>query len=256
VWDRRTGALRGRCRGHAGQVTVVRFLADGRVVSGDDAGALRTCDLATFTSTELVAKAHRAAISAIDLDPAGSDIVTAGFDRRIVFWRPDGSVERELTGHTNAISAVRFTADGTRLVSASLDTTVRVWDRATGKVIAILKAPAQLVSVAADANLVVAGGGDGRMFVWETATWRLIAVLGVRDATVDWLELRGNVLDASDTNGRLRRWRMARAADLSGLASYVRCRVPYELENDQPRLRPLAPDRPCGGVEPPALAGP
>jgi WD40 repeat protein len=242
VWNR-DGSVSGRCGGHKAQVLVARYLADGRIVSADEAGAVQICDPHTFTSTAFAAA--RRAVTDIELDPAGTSIVTTGFGEAAVIYKLDGTVERTLAGHTNGIAAGRFSPDGTRVVTVSLDATVRVWDRSTGAIVAILKAPAQLTSVAIDADLVVAGAGDGRLFVWETRTWRLIAALGVRDATVDWVELRDGELLAADTKGRLRRWRLARVGRLDAVAPYVRCHVPYELVDNQPRLRALAADPGC-----------
>ena len=44
-----------------------------------------------------------------------------------------------MTGHRNRVSSVAFSSDGTRLVSASLDQTVRVWEAASGKPVAVLQ---------------------------------------------------------------------------------------------------------------------
>jgi WD40 repeat protein/serine/threonine protein kinase len=255
VWDRATGALRGRCGGHTAPVMAARHVPGGKLITSDEHGGMRVCDLAALSSTELAPEPHTDAVTDVELDPGGTAIVSAGFDRRAVVWRLDGSVERELTGHTNGIAAARFSPDGQRVVTASLDTTVRVWDRTTGAIVTILKTPTQLASVAVDDDVVVAGAGDGRLFVWETRTWRLIAVLGVRDATVDWLELRGGMLYASDAKGRLRTWRIARARGLDRLGDYVRCRVPYELVDNQAQLRPADADRPCAGVDGSLLLG-
>jgi WD40 repeat protein/serine/threonine protein kinase len=254
VWERATGALAGVCRGHERQISAVRFTRDGaHVLSGDETGVVRSCDLTTFESTE-VAKLHERAVLGVDADPTGAGFATGGFDRRVVIARADGTVERELTGHTNVVTSTRFSADGKRLVSSSVDTTVRVWDRATGAAVAILQAPAQLTSAVMNDEIVAAAAVDGLIYVWETEHWRLVRVLGARGtALVNWVELVGGDLAASDTTGRLRRWRFSRAHDLAALHEYVACRIPYELVDNQVQLRRLEPSDACAAIDESAL---
>src|SRR5262249_14568096 len=56
---------------------------------------------------------------------------------RHLFSRLDSS-QRVLRGHEDTVDAVAFSPDGTHLVSASWDLTVRRWDLATGKAVALL----------------------------------------------------------------------------------------------------------------------
>jgi WD40 repeat protein len=68
-------------------------------------------------------------------------------------WDPATGIElRTLSGHTDRVEAAVFSADGTRLASASDDGTVRVWDPATGSLVAELAvgAPVTALEWAAD----------------------------------------------------------------------------------------------------------
>jgi hypothetical protein len=56
--------------------------------------------------------------------------------------------------------------------------------------------------------------------------------------------------------GRVRRWRISRARRLDRLHDYVTCNVPYELADNKPQLRPIAPDPKCAGVDASSVMGP
>jgi WD40 repeat protein len=45
-------------------------------------------------------------------------------------------LQRILKGHTGGVNSVAFSPDGAHIVSGSSDKTIRIWDAATGKVVA------------------------------------------------------------------------------------------------------------------------
>jgi WD40 repeat protein len=76
-----------------------------------------------------------------------------------------GKELQTLAGHSNMVNAVAVTPDGKRAVSASRDESLRVWDLATGKVVAAFTADAPLLSCAVgpDGRVIVAGDESGRV---------------------------------------------------------------------------------------------
>jgi WD40 repeat protein len=255
VWDRSNGALRGRCAGDGRLALTVRVAHDAsRAYIASEDGKLRVCDLATFTTRTADAEPSLAATD-VELDATGARLVAASYDKTLTIRDRDGVVQRKLTGHTNGVTAARFAPDGDRVASASLDTTVRIWDVASGEATAVLKAPVQLAAVAIDDDAVAAAATDGRIFVWETENWQLIGVRGIRDATVEWIELVDGELVAADAHGRIRTWRIDRARDLAALHDFVECRVPYALVDQQTQLRRLTPDARCDRIDARGLLG-
>jgi len=84
--------------------------------------------------------------------------------------QPEG-VLQTLVGHLDEITGVAVARDG-RIVSASEDATVRVWDRATGRQLRLLRHPAAVRAVACAPNgtgpsLCLAATADGKAYLWD-----------------------------------------------------------------------------------------
>src|SRR6267143_345783 len=83
-------------------------------------------------------------------------------------------------GHTGFVTAASFSHDGRWVVTASKDRSARVWEVATGRVIAVFDGHTAAVNSAAfspDGRLVVTASNDGTARVWEAATGREVAAL-------------------------------------------------------------------------------
>ena len=60
-------------------------------------------------------------------------------DNNVRLWNPnDGKQIRALGGHQNSVYSIAYSPDGKTLASGSWDNTVRLWDVATGRCLAIL----------------------------------------------------------------------------------------------------------------------
>ncbi len=81
---------------------------------------------------------------------------------------------RAFKGHTDVVAAVAFSADGKRAVSGSWDKTVRLWNVADGKQLALFTGHDRTVRSVAispkDADRLASGGGDGTVRLWNAAT--------------------------------------------------------------------------------------
>lgn len=87
--------------------------------------------------------------------------------------RPTMAVSKILKGHTDAIRSVAFSADGSRIVSGSFDKTIRVWDVASGEVVAGPfkghTAYVRSVAFSPDAKRIASSSDDGSVRVWDVA---------------------------------------------------------------------------------------
>ena len=78
-----------------------------------------------------------------------------------------GQSLRTLEGHSSSVYRVAITPDGRRAVSTSDDNTLRVWDLASGKELALLTAdgPMAPCAVSLDGRTIVAGDATGNMHI-------------------------------------------------------------------------------------------
>ena len=86
----------------------------------------------------------------------------------------------QLKGHGGPVRSAAFSPDGARVVTASQDTTARVWEAASGRLVAVLKGHNSAVNSAAfspDGARVVTASVDMTARVWEAASGRLVAEL-------------------------------------------------------------------------------
>jgi WD40 repeat protein len=134
---------------------------------------------------------------------------------------------RELKGHQGKVTVLRYTPDGKRLISVGADHTIRQWEVATGKMVAVLKghtAPVIATTVTADGKTLVSVGEDGSVLLWDLASGKQVASLKLNislkagaldphsrrlatasDGTVRiWDVQTGKLLSTSDGQGRIR----------------------------------------------------
>jgi eukaryotic-like serine/threonine-protein kinase len=86
---------------------------------------------------------------------------------------------RVLIGHEGPVIHLAFSPDGGRLVSSSQDQTVRLWEAATGRELAVARghgAAIEAVSFSPDGRRVASGSDDGTVRLWDAHTGAPLAV--------------------------------------------------------------------------------
>jgi WD40 repeat protein len=118
--------------------------------------------------TPNVLRKHEGPLTA--LASAGSVLISAGADKKLVFWHvPDGKVEKSLATEA-VIRAMTTTPDGKILAAAGEDGGIQLWDVAAAKAGAKLTGSADWVLALAysqDGQRLASGGYDGTVRLWE-----------------------------------------------------------------------------------------
>jgi hypothetical protein len=119
LWEARSGKPFLTLRGHTRAVTAIAWLAgkDAMVTAGED-GRIECSDLHTGKSV-VGWDAHAEGVLSIDVGPSGR-IASAGRDRHVKVWTPDGRLVTDRGPTSEIATRVAWTVDGRGLVSGDL----------------------------------------------------------------------------------------------------------------------------------------
>ena len=181
-------------RGHEGRVNCAAYSPDGtRIVTASRDRTARIWDAAAGAQVAVL-RGHESEIGSASYSRDGKRLVTASHDGTARIW--DAATGTEivvLRGHhrlaagqelDRRVNSASFSPDGLRIVTAAADKTARIWDAATGAVIAVLRGHGEMVNSAAfspDGTRIVTGSGeqdiDNTARIWDASTGAEIAIL-------------------------------------------------------------------------------
>jgi WD40 repeat protein len=161
---------------------------------GDAAPGLRMREL----------KGHTDDVMGVAFSPDGTRLLSVACDRTARLWDvATGAEVFVLRDHRASLSVGAFSRDGRLIATAGgnpclteayrtdpNDTEIRVWDAASGRVIAHLPGSPQLVvgaAFSADGSEIAAGGIDGEVRIWTRATGQM-RVVGTQSAGIQSVE--------------------------------------------------------------------
>ncbi len=189
IRDGKTGAVR-RVMSPVEALHCVTIAPDGKVVVSSTWAEtdLRVWDVETGEQVGTL-RGHSGAVGTVVYSPDGKTLASGG-DTTVRLWDVDtGKVRSILRGHENSVESLAFSADGQTLASGGFDDTARVWDVASGKLVATMEYdhPVLAVALTADGKAVAAAGarwGNGfynsapaQVKVWDVATGKPRATL-------------------------------------------------------------------------------
>jgi hypothetical protein len=126
LWEARSGKPFLTLRGHPRAITAIAWLAgkDAMVTAGED-GRIECWDL--HNGRSIVGwDAHAGGVLSIDVGPSGR-IASAGRDRHVRVWAPDGRLVADRGTTSEIATRVAWAADGRGLVSGDLAGELRLW---------------------------------------------------------------------------------------------------------------------------------
>ncbi len=178
------GAKAHTLTGASAPITSLQFSSDGRTLyAGSLDKSWRAWAVADGAPGRVVSTP--AAVNAIALNKAGTQLFTAGSDGVVRAWSLGPSKSpgkdipvRELKGHTKAVTSLAVVLPaGSQLISGSDDGSVRVWDLATGKQLARMDhgGPVTAVAVRPDGQVIASAGTDKFARLWQLKNGRRIA---------------------------------------------------------------------------------
>ncbi len=218
LWDVETGRLIQTLSGHTYWVWCAAFSPDEAsiVTAGQDGIAIvwnyevsrgKTINVADdWTDEKKITQmapftGHAGPIFSAAFSPDGKSVVTGGYDRRVLIWKPsdtrpynfknvDGDEPvappakfRALDGHTASVRSVSFSNDGKLVVSSGHDNTIKVWNAESAKSITSFRGHSSWVrSCAFDpdpkgARWVLSASHDQHVKKWRITNYEEIRVL-------------------------------------------------------------------------------
>ena len=164
----------GTIAGLSGQVNVIQFLPDGRLLAAGGepglAGEVGVWDHATRRPV-WKKQAHRDSVTAGAVSHDGKLIATGSYDQTIIVWdAATGEEKATLIGHNSAVFGLAFHPQRPVLASASGDRTIKLWNAATGSRLDTLTEPTKdqnAIAFSPDGRSLAAAGGDSRVRIWS-----------------------------------------------------------------------------------------
>ena len=183
------------------------FASDGAsVVAGSAEGHPRTFRVSDGALIRRFGT-HTGRVDSVAYSPTGIEAASSGTESApaettIKIWdKRDGTLLRQLAGHTDEIGQVTFSRDGTLLASVaghlgpdlSADHSIRLWNPATGALIRVLPGHAKVSWRAAfspDGATLASGGEEATtnaLRIWRVADGALLQTIGSLPDVPRWL---------------------------------------------------------------------
>src|SRR5262249_13876307 len=190
LWEATTGKLRQTFRHRSGTSGHQAFAPDGKRLFGSAKDGTITAWDVESGKRIMTWQAHSTVVPALCVSPDGRCVASCSdFPENAarLGHAASGRKMATLRGHKNLVNYLVFSHAASRLVSASWDQTARLWDRATGRSLAILQHRGRVTDAAfrPDDTQIVTRGDDQTLRLWDARTGEPLTVLSIGSGIVE-----------------------------------------------------------------------
>ncbi len=160
--------------------------------------------------------AHAGPVHSVQVNAAGTQLMTAGADGLAKFWALPAVLPRSIP-HPDAVLAAVASPDGKKLFTGASDKLVRIWNTtnlAMEKQFVGHTGPVTAVAVSPNLQILASGGADNTIRVWNQATAKESDIVLAHAAPVSALGINAagtQLLSASD-DGTVKLWTLPMVA--------------------------------------------
>jgi WD40 repeat protein len=240
TWDVRTGAALHTFAGHTDWIYDLAWSDDARTLaSASQDGTLRLWP-AEGGPARLVVHAHSGfGVRAIAFLPEHDKLVSAGGDGVLRVWNVATGAEIVHFSDHDAPYGLALDPRGIRAASPVLHEGFEIWDTRDGKKLIDLVGhvgQGLTASWSPDGEMIITSGTDGTARIWDVATGDTIAIFsqGHEMRAASFSPDGARVITAADDGTAAIRELPRQVPSGPELERYLRCRVPYRIEGDQP----------------------
>jgi eukaryotic-like serine/threonine-protein kinase len=216
IWDLKSGRERRFRDPNVTWMNPTAFSPDSRMIADHcKDGLIRFRDVMTLEECCEPIQTHLPDIRNIAYTPDGQELAAVDLAGNVGMWELSSGKPKQsfrCPGHHSSypqIFCLAFSPDGRFLATGGVDLALRVWDRATGAMVAWMKVPAggvNSVAFSPDSKLLAAGFYSGSFMFWNTASFSsrhshhlAAALMSAGMVPVTWAITASAVLDASFT---------------------------------------------------------
>jgi WD40 repeat protein len=261
LWDAATGKASKRLECLGGLVTPVRFSRDGAMLATINVDDVRTWDIPAGT-LRAAFSLHSLRVMHAAFSPDGRYLLTAGDDGIARIW--DTSVRNAplMLPHPSASFAVsRFSPDGSKIATSADNGGMRICDVATGKTLAELRAPENVLCAAfsADGKRIATADDRGSVRLWDIADASVAQEYSVaedRDLAVDALafSVDGRYIAAGNRVGIVSVFDMIKRKQIASLPESGQWIIGLQFDPQSRRLAILSRKDVLNDAEPGSVA--